>query len=162
MGHVRVGGGRKPRPSHTQTHPIVLFSRKMKMTRKTCAPSAPAGPSTGRRGDGVASTPRPRPHPLTCPRATAMMSAPSTAPAAARAKARTSGRRPAPPPQPPQPPAPPTSTRPAGAPPAAPPPTGPRPRAPLSAGPPRLLGPGDGRLKDASWRNRPGRREAVC
>lgn len=135
-------------------------SRKMKTRRKTSAPSAPAGPSTGRRGGGAAWSPQRRPlppaGPLTCPWVTATTSAPSTAAAAAaRAKARARERRPAPPP----PPAPATTTRPAGAPPAAPPPTGP---CPPSADPPRLVGPEGRRLKDASWKSRPGRREAVC
>lgn len=111
---------------------VFLLSRKMKTTRKTPAPSAPAGPSTGRRDDGAASLPPQTRPPGTA--ATPRTSAPSAAPAAARAKASASGRRPA-----------------AGA--------GP---SPPSDDPPPPAGPPGRRLKEASRKNRPGGREEVC
>ncbi len=122
------------------------------MRKKTSVPSAPTGPTTGRRDDGDALTPQwtffacliAPPDPWMClfvMSATAMMSAPSTAPAALRAKATMDTVR-VREPLPLQPPllllrpAPQTTRRPAGAPPAAPPPTRRRPWTPHSVDPP--------------------------
>lgn len=149
----------------------------MKTTRKTSAPLAPAGLSTGGRDDGVAAAPwwMPLPQltaladlvmrPCVTP-ATTTTSAPSTAPAAARAKARASERTPAAAPQRQQRRAPPTTTRPAGAPPTAqqtrscswtPPSADPAHPVVLVDHPPSYW-----RLKVASQKNHRGRREPVC
>lgn len=129
------------------------YFRETNVTKKIPAPSAPTGPTTSRREDGVALTPKQTfcacpsapPDPSNClcvMSAISMTSAPSTAPAALRAKAMRDATRVAERLLPAQTPllqpllAQQTTRRPAGAPPAVPPRTGLCLWTPLSVGPP--------------------------